>query len=517
MSTYLRSFRDYLRAHKRFISIFIPIFLGVLFMALCIVQLQRTIWFDESYSAYLTRFDFGKVWELTSADVHPPLYYFVLKTWAHFFGHTEVAMRMLSVIFGAIAILFIYRWLKYKYGLTAATLATFFLAISPFFIRYGQEMRMYTMVVAIVAAATYVLQLAIDNGKKRWWIIYSILVALGMWTHYFCAFAWLAHVVYLAIIYGKKIFQKRIVLTYLSSVAMFLPWVPSLISQTASVQASFWVGDLSIKTIADYITELFVYRLSDDVKSWLVVLVLACLVVLITLAIKYRSKLKFLLAMALVPVALLIITSMPPLEPLFVSRYILYAVAATAVIPGVALVFYLRDHKKRDTKKARNHRVIFAIASFAIIVTTSIAGIASVYSTGNFNFNTNIMPSAKDLYETIGVLDGGNHYPVISASEWLYYDLAFYTSTNNPVYFIDEMIDYKYGSLYPLRDAARGNIRDLDKFLSDRDTVWFVVPLNDDGSFSSQFPRQSWQIAEYTNYKASEHAEPYAIVKMVKE
>ena len=196
--------KEFLIKRKRVFLILTPAFLGVLYMALCIFNLRQSIWFDESFSSYLTRFDFGKIWSLTAADVHPPLYYFLLKIWAHAFGHVDFAMRMMSTVFGAVAILFAFLWLKYKYGLKAAMVASFLLSISPVFVRYGQEMRMYTMVLAIVFAATYFLQLAIDNGKKIWWIIYAVLVAAGMWTHYFAAFAWCAHLVYLLITYGVK-------------------------------------------------------------------------------------------------------------------------------------------------------------------------------------------------------------------------------------------------------------------------------------------------------------------------
>ena len=145
-------------------------------------------------------------------------------------------MRMLSVFCGAIAILFAYLWLKYKYGATAAITASALLAISPVFVRYGQEMRMYTLVLAIVFAATYVLQLAIDDGKKRWWVLYAVLLAAGMWTHYFCALAWFAHLVYLFIVYRKKFFQKRIILTYVGAVLLFVIWYPAIPTVSEAVQ-----------------------------------------------------------------------------------------------------------------------------------------------------------------------------------------------------------------------------------------------------------------------------------------
>ena len=519
MSAYLSAARNFLRSHKRIICIMAPVILGLLYMVLCMAQLRQSIWFDESYSAYLTHFDYPKVWDLTAQDVHPPLYYFALKTWAHFFGHTDFAMRMLSVFCGAIAILFAYLWLKYKYGATAAITASALLAISPVFVRYGQEMRMYTLVLAIVFAATYVLQLAIDDGKKRWWVLYAVLLAAGMWTHYFCALAWFAHLVYLFIIYRKKFFQKRIILTYVGAVLLFVPWMPSLIRQTGSVQAGFWIPEMTAKTFMDYWSESLVYNNSADVKNWLLFLLLAAIVVIVTLTLKYRAKLKMLISMALVPFFILILISMPPLSPMFIPRYILFAIVSVALVSGVALVLYARDPlPKRHNKNQVRRRVAAVIAAFAILVGTSIFGIISVYAKGNYNFSTGIKSSSKELYETIVALDGNANRAIICESEWLYYDLSFYTTKEHSVYFMNETTDYKYGSLYPLRDTYFGRIDDLDQFVGKRDSFWYVTTIDEKTKKpAAEFPRKDWQIAEYSTVKLNDYDSTYAIVKMVKE
>ena len=487
-------------------------------MVLCMVQLQQSIWFDESYSAYLTRFEYPKLWELTAADVHPPFFYILLKTWAHFFGHTDFAMRMLSVLFGAIAIIFAFLWLKYKYGATAAITASTLLAISPVFIRYGQEMRMYTIILAIVFAATYVLQLAVDNGKKRWWAIYAILISLGMWTHYFCALAWIAHLVYLIKIYGKKIFQKKIIATYGAAVLMFAPWLPSLFVQITSVESGgFWIRDISAHGLMDYWTESLVYMTSDDAKGWIFLLLLFVSIIIFALAIKYRGKIRMLISLALVPVFVLILLSLPPLESMFNPRYILYSIVAIALIFGVSLVHYARDHRKKRSAKARRRQVAIVTASFLMFFGTSIVGIASVYATGNYNFDTYVKSPSKDLYNTITTIDGNQNLAIICASEWLYYDLSFYTTKEHSVYFLNETVDYKYGSLYPLRESAIGRIDNLDAFLAKRDYFWYITTVNDQGEFANTFPRDSWQIYEYSTVKLNDHSDTYAIVKMARK
>ena len=518
MSTYLRTLGNFIRAHKRIICIMAPVIFGLLYMVLCMVQLRQSIWFDESYSAYLTHFDYPKMWDLTAQDVHPPLYYFVLKTWAHFFGHTDFAMRMLSVVCGAVAILLAYLWLRYKYGATVAIVATAFLSISPVFVRYGQEMRMYTLVLAIVFAATYALQLAIDNGEKRWWALYAILLALGMWTHYFCAFAWIAHLVYLISIYRKKIFQKRIILTYVGAVALFVPWVPSLIRQTTSVESGFWIGDVSLHTLADYWSESLVFTKAGSLKGWLLCLVLLASVMIIALAIKSRKKMRMLLSMMITPFVALVLLSMPPLSPMFVTRYILFAIVSIALVSGVGLVLYARNQPKTRSKKKQSWRRAALVCAIAVtLVGTSVAGLSAVYTTGNLNFNSNTKSASKELFETIIALDNDENLAIICASPWLYYDMSFYSTKEHSVYFMNETTKYDMGSLYPLRDSYFGRIDNLDAFIGKRDSFWYITTLNKKNELATTFPRDDWSIREYSTTKFNNYSDAYAVVKMVKE
>ena len=251
--------KNFFSRHKRLIVVLIPALVGILYIILCACNLQQSVWFDESYGAYLARFSFSDIWSLTSADVHPPLYYFLLKIWSSIFGYTDFAMRFMSVFFGAIAIIFAWVWLKRKYGVKPALLAILLMSLSPMFIRYGQEMRMYTLAAAIVFAATFVLQLAIDTKKRRFWLIYGALMSLGMWTHYFTALIWIAQLSYLAYLYKKQIFQSNIILSYALAVLLYLPWLPCFLTQTTVVQRGFWIADPNLSTVASFFTETLFY------------------------------------------------------------------------------------------------------------------------------------------------------------------------------------------------------------------------------------------------------------------
>ena len=509
--------KDYLRSRRRIFCILAPGLIGLLYMILCFVNLHQSIWYDESYSAYLTHFDFAGIWKYTAADVHPPLYYFLLKTWAHFFGHTDFAMRSMSVIFGSCAIVSAFLWLKYKYGAKAAIFGSFMLAISPEFVRYGQEMRMYTLVMFLVFTGTFLLQLAIDNKQKKWWILYAVVVALGMWTHYFTALAWFTHLIYLCFVYKKKVFSKKVILTYLLAVVLFLPWIPGLISQVHAVEGGFWIGAASVETLASYWTEARLYLQATKTTNWFLILAILDCITVLAIFIKTHKKVKLLSLLAFVPLGILLLLSMPPLQPMFMPRYIIYAMLSMTLLPSVGLVLLIDElsdkHKFKKVAKRRKYAIAYGLAA-AIMMISSGIGVANVYAQGNINFSTNSKPTSRELYESIAAIDSES--PVIADTLGLYFDLSFYSGTFNKVYFMDEGQTYPWGAHLPLKETYFGKINDFDAFIKDKNSIIIAGKAPEDGS-TIEFPREGWQVATYANLKLDDRGENYQVVLYQRE
>src|SRR5688572_12056019 len=59
---------------------------------------RASIWHDESFTAMLISYDWGEPVRRAALDVHPPLYYFILKVWTAAFGSSLLAMRSLSAL-----------------------------------------------------------------------------------------------------------------------------------------------------------------------------------------------------------------------------------------------------------------------------------------------------------------------------------------------------------------------------------------------------------------------------------
>lgn len=441
-----------------------------------------SIWFDEAFSAYIIRFDFWQVTLYTAQDVQPPLYYWLLKLWTILVGVSEVGVRSLSVFFGAAAILFAYLLVRRIFSKYAAALSVFFMAISPLFIRYSQEARMYTLVAAIAFAATYVLVVARQTNTKKAWTWYSVLVAAGMWTHYFMALIWLAHIAWLVIDswkpgqkwkqFKKDFFASQWIRAYRLALLFYIPWIPAFLVQAGIVQAAgFWIPEITAETVPNFISNAFLFREVGDVKAWIAVWLVGVLSFggfAIWQVYKQNYQRRFLillLCVAIAPVLLLTVVSLPPFRPVFVDRYILVAGLMMPIIIGVGLAV---------VRMKRYLKVIAALFTAGIFL----LGTWHVYEIGNFNKNSQLANSTRQVIEKI-YAHGQAGQPIVADSPWLFYEAVFYTKSEHPVYFLSSSVEPNYGSLAMLKQNDQFKIKDLAAFGTEHKTVWYMSTLTE--------------------------------------
>jgi len=174
----------------------------------------QSFWSDEGNSLVMAHRSMAAIWQYAAKDIHPPLYYWLLHIWQWLFGDSEFALRSLSVVLGIFLVWAIYFLAKKLWGRTTGLFAAYLAAINPFLIYYAQEVRMYTLLaLASTLAALALLQLILLEGGRRfsrgelqvpdqrrqlkWWLgslvrtaearvglLYALLLAIGLYTHY---------------------------------------------------------------------------------------------------------------------------------------------------------------------------------------------------------------------------------------------------------------------------------------------------------------------------------------------
>ncbi|HDQ72592.1 MAG TPA: phospholipid carrier-dependent glycosyltransferase [Chloroflexi bacterium] len=116
-----------------------------------------------------------------------PLYFLLLRQWIWLAGKSEYGMRFLSLIFGVLCVPLTYvlgqRLFNRQTGAAAALLMT----ASPYLAWYSQEIKMYTLVPALVLAAIYGLHRAAHEGGWCWWAMQIVASSLAFYTHILAA------------------------------------------------------------------------------------------------------------------------------------------------------------------------------------------------------------------------------------------------------------------------------------------------------------------------------------------
>ncbi len=123
-------------------------------------------------------------------DVHPPLHHIILKAWMGLFGHSEIATRSLSFLWGAAAMLLL-AWYTRKRSFRYQLLAVGLLGSSPAFAYYMQETRSYSLVLLLAMAVTICALEARARALQHYpqrqepaWQYYILCLLLSL-THYF--------------------------------------------------------------------------------------------------------------------------------------------------------------------------------------------------------------------------------------------------------------------------------------------------------------------------------------------
>jgi len=215
----------------------VPILFFSLLLRLILVN--QSLWLDEAIGALvvknqslleiLTRFPLG--------DNHPPLYYLTLKVWTSLFGYSELALRSLSVLFGLLTIIFVFKMAKLideKKNVLYPVFGSLLLATSQIHIYYSQEARMYVMAAFLATAAIYYFLKTLDKKPRiRDFVLFSLFYTALIFTDYTPVF--LYPVFFLYPLWKKK--DKKWWLCFLSAnvplMILGYLWLPTFIYQSA--------------------------------------------------------------------------------------------------------------------------------------------------------------------------------------------------------------------------------------------------------------------------------------------
>ncbi len=168
---------------------------------------SESFWIDEVMTARRSGWGFMEVMRSIGERDHLPLYYVLMMGWGRLFGTSEVGLRSFSVLVGALSMIPMYligRRLSFRAGIIAGSIA----CVLPVQVYFGQEAKMYAMIILLASVSFLALLEHIDPKlipstklSAGLLLVSNILLA---YTHYYSYLFIICELLYFSYIIWKR-------------------------------------------------------------------------------------------------------------------------------------------------------------------------------------------------------------------------------------------------------------------------------------------------------------------------
>jgi mannosyltransferase len=202
---------------------------------------RDALWYDENFTLLVARLPWDRFMQAIAGDVHPPLFYLLLRPLAMADWLPVWTLRLPSVAF-SIGALFLFWKIMNERCLwhRNAMLALAIFALLPQQIYYAQEARMYAMLTFLVMAAW----LAIIMEK---WVLLGFLASALLWTHNYGPL-YITALFVAGVVFRPRTFFPMFLAFGLAALS-WIPWVSVLIRQMSEISGNYWILPLGVDTV----------------------------------------------------------------------------------------------------------------------------------------------------------------------------------------------------------------------------------------------------------------------------
>jgi len=347
--------------------------LGSLFLG------THSLFLDESVSASLATAPWHRFVNVVShREANMVLYYVLLRGWV-VLGHSEIALRSLSVVLAVGALWVVILLARSLFGRRVALLAGLLLAVNPLYVQFAQDVRGYSLALLLVSASCLLFVRGIrqvDPPPRLCWTAYTLVTALAAYSNFWAALVPVAQALSLAFLPSGRIPWRRVLPSAAALVVLLVP-LGLLIQSTDSAGVNWAAGSSA--------GHLFTHIRATVPHAVLDVLVLAAAVFVVAVIFLARRRpgvtgvfarhwpLLFTACWLVVPVAAVILLSLVD-KPLLVVRYLMVSLP-----PAILLVALAID---RIASLTRRGATAVAAVLLVLAVGLSAVGVAQWYSLG---------------------------------------------------------------------------------------------------------------------------------------
>jgi uncharacterized membrane protein len=223
---------------------------------------HESLWCDEAFSAMMVKYNLAGILANTVKDVHPPLYYIIIKIFSLILGRSEWALRLVSVL-GATGLVALGAGpVRKLFGARTAYVYAAAALVTPVILIMAHEARMYSLAMFTVTASAVYGLLILKEGKPSSWIIFGVSVLASAYLHYYALLAvFVINIFMLVWILVKKRDQlKFFLITAALVVAAYAPWIFFFLGQVSKVDRAFWINPAQPFTVFLSVLHYFTYK-----------------------------------------------------------------------------------------------------------------------------------------------------------------------------------------------------------------------------------------------------------------
>ena len=298
------------------------------------------IWYDEAYTFGVIRHGFIDMCRITAADVHPPLYYILLKIFTAPFSDKLLISKIFSIIPMLIIMITGGVQLKRIFNKSVSLCFMALFLIFPFVISYSVEIRMYSLAAMFVFLTALYGYKSYEEGNVSDFVLFGIFGVCAAYTHYFALVS--ISIVYLIVLvcilkYKRGLLKRWIICAALTVIA-YLPWIGCFARQIAfKINNEYWIDPITGNTLLGYLKDTFASGHSK-VLIYFVELIFALLFlnVMFSGGRKERNISAFAIIIWAGTILLGVIASIA-VRPIFVIRYSIPSIPVFLVFAAIAI------------------------------------------------------------------------------------------------------------------------------------------------------------------------------------
>ena len=271
----------------------------------------KDIWYDELFTVGLAQHSWGELIALTAADVHPPLYYMIVKLAIDLCklisasADAVIIAKIVSVVPYFILLLYSLTFIRKRFGMLTGGLFLFCVTAMPQMSAYTVEMRMYSWALLFVTAAYLHAYGAVaagtggvsgvpdtdggDDGaggaagtaksRRLHMAAFAVYGIAAAYTQYFACVAVVMVYLYVLAVFllrDRRRIREWFLCAALSAVC-YVPWLFALAGQIASVGENYWILPLTWRSLGGCVKFLMKPAFANDTVNVVLAVVLTAL------------------------------------------------------------------------------------------------------------------------------------------------------------------------------------------------------------------------------------------------